>query len=86
MAFPRPLLFVDFVQRWGRQTDIHRFTAMMGLIPSGSSLLQGALGRAGDCQTSGPSLALFSAPALEGSWPPESGFRKQSSGGTCLTG
>lgn len=57
----------------------------MGLNPSGSSVLQGALGRAGDFQTGGPDLALFLAPALGGSWPPESGFREQRSGRTHVT-
>lgn len=57
------------------EADICRFAATMGLIPRGGSVLQGALGSAGDCQTGGPDLALFSAPALGSSWPPGSGFR-----------
>lgn len=67
------------------EADICRLAAIMGLIPRDSSVLQGALGNASDCQTGGPNLALFSAPALGSSWPRGSEFREQSSGGIWLT-
>ena len=41
------------------EADICRFAATMGLIPRGGSVLQGALGSAGDCQTGGPDLSLI---------------------------